>query len=414
VISIALSILCLQVPSPAARPEAPDPEAAVRDFAPLLGDPAARDRALDRLAHAGKPVLALLEACGVDAPTLSLLRETVDLHAALGESYGPPRLLTFDGKEESLGALLSRFEVGSGMTFHKHAVDLSSLHSLALKDATFWQALDALSRKVPFTYQPYQGDQLYLNAGPPAEKPVCYHGPFRVALDRVILQRRVGFDRTTEDLSARLHILWENHVSPLGLTRKFRLSRAEDDTGASLILPPPETPAPEASRPAVTMRVPYETLDVGPLRPLSAAAKRIAALEGTLGIEFPSRVDKVVFEKPGGSAETRPLEGVSVELRSFAATGSSGVTAEFVLRFREEKEAAAYRASARDVTFVPLAGTAQPVQVTESRLEKGVLTFSVRVFRVAAPREIKELVLRVPRGIRTMEVPFRYRDVELR
>lgn len=413
-IGIALSILCLQAPSPAARPAPPDPEAVARDYVPLLGDPAHRERALDRLAHAGRPVLALLESRGIDEPTLSLLRETVELHAALGESYGPPRLFTFDGKEQSLGALLSRFEVGSGMTFHKHAVDLSSLHSLSLKDATFWQALDALAKKVPFTYQPYLGDQLYLNAGPAGDKPLCYHGPFRVALDRVILKRRVGFDRTTEELSARLHILWENHVSPLGLTRKFRLTRAEDDTGASLFPTPPETPAPEASRPVVTMRVPYETLDVGPLRPLSAAAKRISALEGTLGVEFPSRVDKVVFEKPGGAAEIRPLEGVSVELRSFAAAGSSGVTAEFVLRFRDEKEAAAHRASARDVTFVPLAGTAQPVQVTESRIEKGVLTFSVRLFRVAATREIKEIVLRIPRGIRTMDVPFRYRDVELR
>jgi hypothetical protein len=50
----------------------------------------------------------------------------------------------------------------------------------------------------------------------------------------------------------------------------------------------------------------------------------------------------------------------------------------------------------------------------DSRVDKNVVMFTVRVFRVASPREIKQLVLRVPRGVRTLSVPFRYRDVELR
>jgi hypothetical protein len=90
------------------------------------------------------------------------------------------------------------------------------------------------------------------------------------------------------------------------------------------------------------------------------------------------------------------------------------VVAEFVLRFKDEKEAAGFRAGARDVSIVPVAGAPQPVQIVESRVEKNVVTFSARAYRVGLAREIKEIVLRVPRGIHAMRVPFRYRDVELR
>ena len=391
----------------------PSPESVVRDFAPLLGSPSTRHRAMDRLGHAGPAVLPLLEARGVEPSVLRRLRETVDLHAALQDSYSGPRLFSFEAKEESLGALLNRLEVGSGMTFHKHAVDLAGAHAVPLKDATFWEALDALARKVPFTFQPYVGDQLYLNAGPASEKPVCYYGPFRIALDRIILQRRVDFDRTAEDLSARIHFLWEGHVSPLGLSKKFRIDRADDDTGASLLLPPVPKDGPPAARPPVSTRVAYEILDVGPLRPLSAAAKRIAALEGILEVEFPTSIDKAVFEKPA-SGETVSLQGVTVELKNLSPTPGQGLTAEFALRFDHEKEAAAFRANARDLTFVPSAGTSQPIQVMDSRIEKNLVSFTARIFRVAAPRDLKQVVLRVPRGIRIMEVPFRYRDVELR
>lgn len=394
-------------------PPPPSPENVVRDFVPLLASPSTRDRGLDRLVHAGPGVLPLLEGRGLDAATLRQIRETIDLHKSLQDSYAPPRLFSFDGKEESLGTLLSRLEVGSGMTFHKHAVDLSGAHSLVLKDAPFWEALDALARKVPFTFQPYVGDQLYLNAGPASEKPICYYGPFRIAIDRIIFQRRVEFDRTTEDLSVRIHFLWETQVQPLGLSKKFRIDRAEDDTGASLILPPPEKEVPAAPRPVLSTRMPYEMLDVGPFRPLSAAAKRIAALEGALEVEFPVRIDKAVFEKPAPS-ETVTLEGVVVEIKTLGSNPGTGVTAELALRFDSEKEAASFRANSRDLTFVPTAGNAQQVQVMDSRVDKNVVMFTVRVFRVASPREIKQLVLRVPRGVRTLSVPFRYRDVELR
>jgi hypothetical protein len=130
-------------------------------------------------------------------------------------------------------------------------------------------------------------------------------------------------------------------------------------------------------------------------------------------VEFPVRIDKAVFEKPAPS-ETVTLEGVVVEIKTLGSNPGTGVTAELALRFDSEKEAASFRANSRDLTFVPTAGNAQQVQVMDSRVDKNVVMFTVRVFRVASPREIKQLVLRVPRGVRTLSVPFRYRDVELR
>ena len=410
-----MSTLCLALLCVAPGSQADDVEAVAREYAPLLTVEPGRALALDRLAHAGRAVLPALESAGIDPADLRSLRETVELHEALRDSYSGPRLFTFDGRPESLGTLLSRLETATGMTFHKHAVDLAAPHSLELRDATFWQALDALARKVPFAYHPYVGDQLYLNAGPAPSKPVSYHGPFRLALDRLVFQRRIGFDRTTEHVRARIHVLWETHVLPLGLTKRWEFSRAEDDSGASLLLPPDAESPPASPRPPASSRMPYEILDAGPLRPPAPGAKRLAVLEGTLEIEFPARVEKAVFEKPAsGAAPSRPLEGVEVELRSFASAASPGILAEFALRFRDEKEAAAHRVGARDVTLVPLAGPAQAAQLAEVKVEKNVVSVSIRAYRLAAAREIREIVLRVPRGSRIMKVPFRFRDVELK
>jgi hypothetical protein len=387
--------------------ERPDAASLAREQVPLLADPETRPRALDRLSHAGKEILPLLEARGADAEALRLVREAVSLHASLGESYAPPRLLSFEGKEESLGALLSRFEAASGMTFHKHAVELATPQTLALKDAPFWEALDVLARKVPFTYQAYAGDQLYLNAGMPGEKPVSYYGPFRMALDRVVFQRRVGFDRTTEELTPRLHVLWENHVAPIGATRRFRLSRADDDRGTSLLLPPADEVKPAAARPLVVPnRIPWEMLDLGPLRPLSPGAKAIAVLEGTFDMEFPLRVEKAVFDKAG----THAVDGIQVDYRA----SSPGVSAEFVLRFPDEKQASAHRLNPRDVSFVSTTGAFQPCQIVDSKIEKASLSFTVRAMRMSSPRELKEVVLRLPRGSAILQVPFRFRNLELR
>ncbi len=392
----------------------PDLEARVRAYAGRLGDERTRDRAYDRLAHLGESAIRLLEKEDVDPALLSALREETALHASLGPVYGPPRTFSFDGQEDSLGSCLARLESGSGASFHKHSIDPAARVAVKIRDASFWEALDEICRKAGVLYYPSGGEQIYLNMGAAAEKPRTFYGPLMIVLGSVIHQRRVGFDRTTTDLTVRLSCYWERHVSPLGLTRRYALSRAIDDTGQSLLRagePPPEP----ARRPGTGTRLGYDTLDLSGLRPLAAGARRLALLEGTLELEFPSRVETATFASPlDAPSASRPLEGLTAELRNCTVSSSSGMMADLALVFRDEAEAARFRPSARDADLVSSTGQKHPVYLTAGRTEKNTVTFSFRTYTGGASPDLKEIVLRVPRGSIVKKVPFRFRDVEIK
>lgn len=396
-------------------PAAPPLEPRVAAYARQLGDESTRARARDRMVHLGKPALALLEKMDLDPALLGSIRQEVIQNEALGSAYAPPHTFTFDGAEETLGVLLTRLETGSSVTFQKNSLDLSQKLSVRLEDATFWESLDEICRKGSIWYYP-ANDPLYLNGGMASIKPRAYYGPVMVVVDHLVHQRKVTFEAIESDYVIRLMCVWERSITPLGPTGRFHLTQATDDTGATLL--PSRPPAPTV-RTVMPVRFPAATLDLGGLLAPSPAAKKLARVEGTFELEFPARIEEVRIEIQGDTPTAiRELDGAVVELKSLAPQSSWGSAAEFQIRFRDPREVSSYRVGASDVEFVG-PGDAKRlgwIGGATRDLEKGTFTFTAHlrnggVGRPELPREIR---LRIPRGSVVKDVPFLFKDVELK
>jgi len=395
-------------------PQADEPlEARIATYVAQLRDDATRDRARDRLVHLGKPGLALLEKAEIDPAQLLSVRQEVELNESLGASYGPPHLFTFDGNEESLGVLLSRLETAGGMPFQKNSLDLAQRLSIKLDDATFWQSLDEVCKKASIWYYPAT-EPLYLNGGMASVKPRCYYGPLMIVMDRVISQRRVLFSSVESDYTIRLLCVWEKSVAPLGVTGRYHLTVATEDGGASLLPETPKAPGPRVQSP---VRISGQGVDLSGLRPPAPECKRLARIEGTLELEFPSRVDEVRFELAAEgptTGKTKAIEGASVELKSFTPQAAWGATTEVVIHFDDPKEASAFRVGTGDVEFVVPAEPRRAGWVGAARVEKENFSFTAHWRNGGRPELPKEIRLRIPRGGVIKNVPFSFKDIDLK
>lgn len=392
--------------------EPPPLEAVVDRYAPLLADPGRRARAVDRLTHYGTPALERLAARGVDRAVLDALRPDAELHDRLKDVYKPPRTFTFDGSEQELGTILARLETGAGITFHRHQVDPGQKVSVAVDDASFWETLDAVCRKAGLLCHGVMGSQVYLAPTPPPERPRVFHGPLMVALERITRQRRIGFDRRSDEIHLRLACWWEHPVQPLGLGGRFVLSRALDDTGRSLL---PQTPftAEGVVVPAYA-RQGWEALEIRGLQPPAATAVRLAAVEGTIELLFPVRVDVAVFDAPGGTTGACTFDGLKVELRSCTSSTGADVAAEFALHFEDAAEAETFRPNAADVAFETVGGRGPVPYLLSQKRDGRSFFFAVRTHHLRDPADVRRLTLRLPRGRIVKPVPFLFEKVELR
>src|SRR6185295_2541226 len=227
-------------------------------------------------------------------------------------------------------------------------------------------------------------------------------------------QRRVGFDRIDSDYLIRVMCVWEKSVLPMGPTGRYRLTHATDDTGLSLI---PENAAPATPRPVMPMRLAGQTVDLAGLRAPAPQAKKLARIEGTLELEFPARVDEVRIElQVDMPAVTRQLEGATIEIVSFAPQSAWGAAANVQIRFIDAKEAANFRIGASDVEFLG-SGDPKPGWIgSTARLpEKNAYNVTVHWRNSGRQQDLpKEIRLRIPRGSVIKNVPFCYRDVDLK
>lgn len=396
-----------------AQGEAPSLEARVSRHAALLRDDAARDRARDRLVHLGKAALPHLEKADIDPDVLDSIRNEVALNESLGASYGPPHLFSFDGTEESLGVLLSRLETASGTPFQKNSLDISQKLVLKLDEATFWEALDEICRKASVWYYP-TNDPIYLNGGMASLKPRSYYGPIMTVMDRLIQQRRVTFSAIESDFTIRLMLVWEKTIAPLGTSGKYHLKAVTDDTGASLLAPArPSTP-----RAGGLVRPPGLGLDLAGLRPPTVGAKKLSRVEGTMELEFPSRLDEVRFElAPEGPtpSKEKSIEGAKVELKSFVPQAAWGATMSVSIKFSDPKEAAEFRIGTADVDYILPNDQRRGGWIGSAKLEDGTTYTFAANWRNGGRQELpKEVRLRIPRGVVIKNVPFCFKDVDLK
>jgi hypothetical protein len=392
----------------------PSLDTRVSAYAAQLRDDASRDRARDRLVHLGRPALPLLEKLDVDPALLSSIRQEVALNESLGPAYGPPHLFTFDGGEESLGVLLSRLETVAGAPFQKNSLDLGQRLTIKLEDATFWEALDEICSKASIWCLP-TNEPLYLNGGMPVQKPRAYYGPFVILMDRVQQQRRVTFSAIESELSIVLATAWEKSIMPYGLNGRHHLTAVTDDTGASLL---PQTPPPPAAAPRMLGSSRYgQPITISGLRFPAPAAKKLTRVEGTLEMEFPARIDEVRFELaaegPTPSKE-KAIDGAVVEMKSFVPQAAWGAILTVSIRFSDPKDLAKFRIGPADVEYLLPGDQKRIGWIATASAADATYTFTANWRNGGRPELPKEVRLRIPRGVVIKNVPFCFKDVDLR
>ena len=392
----------------------PSLEARVSTYTTQLREDATRDRARDRLVHLGKVALPLLDKADIESTLLASIRQEIALNDSLGSSYGPPHLFSFDGGEESLGILLSKLEMTAGAPFQKNSLDLGQKLAIKLEEATFWEALDEICTKASIWYYP-TNDPIYLNGGNASLKPRVYYGPIMAVMDRVIQQRRITFSAIESEFTIRLMIVWEKTILPLGANGRYHLTAVTDDFGNSLILP--ARPFPPASRPGGLVRPNGQNLDFSGLRPPSPQSKKLSRVEGTFELEFPSRIDEVRFELATDGPtppKEKSVEGAKVELKSFVPQAAWGATMSVSIRFADAKEGENFRIGTADVEYLMAGDQKRYGWIGSASYTDGVYSF-VTNWRNGGRQELpREIRLRIPRGGVIKNVPFSFKDVELK
>jgi hypothetical protein len=180
---------------------------------------------------------------------------------------------------------------------------------LEIKNAPFWQAVDALLDSTQMTVYHYSGkDGLAIIERPQDELPrrvrAIYVGPLRLEVTRLIEDRQPGLKKPGS-LKINLAVAWEPRLAPVKLVQRLNQLQAVDDQGHVMRFEEDEA----------TLEAPIEGGGTGvelllPFEPPPREVKTIASLKGTLNLSLPGKIATFEFDKLDYLAQARakPVE----------------------------------------------------------------------------------------------------------
>lgn len=161
-----------------------------------------------------------MSACRfVLAVLLALLLPGLEMFAGKDDAKGAlaPRTVTLEKKGISLAEALAQIheQTGSNVADRRLSKTDAKLN-LKLVRAPFWQALEVIAKGADARISPYQADgSIALVDGPYRPAPVHVHGPFRIAVKRLTLDRNL--ETGTHSCLTQLEVCWEPWFQPFYL-----------------------------------------------------------------------------------------------------------------------------------------------------------------------------------------------------
>ncbi|MCS6851180.1 MAG: hypothetical protein NZ700_08440 [Gemmataceae bacterium] len=179
---------------------------------------------------------------------------------------------------------------------------------LLLTQATFWQALDAVARAFDANIGLYGPErQPVLTDGPFRDMPVSYHGPFRVAVKRLVAVRDLEAD--AHFLMVHLEIAWEPTIQAFFLeTRPTTLTVIGAD-GRPI-------PLSEGGRGLASVSGKLAERIELRLPGLPRAATAVGQLKGSFSLVAAQKMLTFTFDKPAPGQEL-VQEGIHARLIEF-------------------------------------------------------------------------------------------------
>jgi hypothetical protein len=175
---------------------------------------------------------------------------------------------------------------------------------LEIKNAPFWEAVDALLDSTNMTVYHYSGkDGLAIVNRTQDELPrrlrATYVGPLRLEVTRIIAQRQPGL-KVPATLKLNLAIAWEPRLAPLMIAQPLAQLQAVDDQGHALKFDGAEA----------LLEAPIEGGGTGvellfPFAPPPRTVNAIASLKGTLNVLLPGKVEAFEFDNLAAATQSR-------------------------------------------------------------------------------------------------------------
>lgn len=192
---------------------------------------------------------------------------------------------------------------------------------LDLKNATFWQAVDAVAKAADANVGVFERDnKVTLNDGPFQALPTSYDGLFRIRIKRIQIAHNLETDGRQALFT--MEIAWEPHFQPLFIEGQADDLYIEDDKGRTV-----ELPEPNKGQVAASKKNAVEVV-VRTNAPQRSAAN-LKVLKGKLSVTGPSEMltftwDKLARIDKKADYRKKTNKGVSVTLRELKQEGAAG------------------------------------------------------------------------------------------
>jgi hypothetical protein len=230
--------------TPAAKP----PASPYQSLIEQLGSPSFREReeAVRRLEEEGVKVLPALEAAlAHSSPEIRQrarnLIPVIELHALM-----TPRRVSLKMENKPLREIVDEIQRQTGYKMEFWVADPRQTFSIAVKDATYWEAIDRLCTTAHLTLQQnYGDDRVILQQGDHSADFVRYDGPFRFVPVGMQQTRYLAFNQprrgadaplATENLAFSFLVCSEPRMPLLGMGQ-VKIDAAYDSEKNSMIPP---------------------------------------------------------------------------------------------------------------------------------------------------------------------------------
>ncbi len=375
-----------------------------------------RDRAAAELVELGRAAFPALDRLKASSdPELRALaftiRREVERQETLRRYYRPGPRITLERENVPLAVALADLARLSGEDLAFNPAKFAGRVTVRLRGATFWEALEELSRAgPPLDYRVGENGLVLVPEKRPS-LPAARRGEIAVWLDGLYLTRDYEFTGAPRDtFGIGINAAWEKGVAPVSVLQ--RLTEVVDDRGRSLLIQERMAaygmPAAPKGR---AQRLDFRQV----LQPPAAGAARIAAVKGYLVLVFPTLLEEAAIDLARPQAPVQ-LGHVAVSIRN-ARTPKGSCTFELVLTFPPGSTDAYGQRAASEAVFVvdDLGGEHKVAAAARSVSSSGEWITRHETANVTLPegRTAVQVRLRVIRETLEKKVEFEFRDLPL-
>lgn len=287
----------------------------------------------------------------------------------------------------------------------------------------FWPLLDDIARTAKLTFD-FSGRNRTIRYAPKSPhpgplpegegmRPTAYHGAFRFGLDRILLVRSFGDPTEESTCTFEVAVQVEPRLEPLQVVVDGSACFAVDDKGRALAFRGPERAYAGFEEGAIQTRIRL------PFAAPPRDASTIKRLDARLDVLVPSTVATFQFDSETGLKNAaRKQEDLNVTLEDFAEEDEGLWVARLTIRRNPQAEVLDSFLKAmlkNDVYLEKSDGAKATVNGGMNSRELGPDATQFEYLFVDQPGKLEDwrLIVRVPAGFVTNQVPIRLEDLPL-